>query len=103
MKEQSLNVFQELHSDEVQEIISSPPSWIVKWGVSLFVLILVFIGIVSYFIKYPDVVPARFVLSSRNAPRQALARANGKVEKILVNDGIVVDKLQALAYIESSA
>jgi multidrug resistance efflux pump len=103
MKEQSLNVFQELHSDEVQEIISSPPSWIVKWGVSLFVLILVFIGIVSYFIKYPDVVPARFVLSSRNAPRQALARANGKVEKILVNDGMVVDKLQPLAYIESSA
>jgi len=42
------------HSDEMQDIIAVPPSWILRWGVTLFIGVLVLIVALSAIIKYPD-------------------------------------------------
>ncbi len=37
--------FPELHSEEVHEIISRPPNWLVRWGITLFFgLMIILIG-----------------------------------------------------------
>ena len=53
--EQSLKKI-ELRSTEVQEILSRPPKWIVRWGITtvFFVVIIVVTG--SWFFNYPDII-----------------------------------------------
>lgn len=94
--------FRELHSEEVQEMISRPPSWLVSWGISAFTLLLGILGVASWLIRYPDVVPAPFLLTAMEAPRAVVVRIDGKLERLLVHDGETVRQNQPLAYSEST-
>ena len=55
-------------SDEYHEVISKVPSWLVRWGITVFFLILVMMVLGSYLIKYPDLVKVPFYLTSQQAP-----------------------------------
>lgn len=56
------------HSDEIQQIITKIPSWIVRWGIALFGLILVFILSISAIVRYPDVIklPVKLQVTKSN-------------------------------------
>jgi HlyD family secretion protein len=95
--------FKELHSEQVQEIISSPPSWIIKWGILLLFFALVLMLTLTWIIKYPDVVNAKFTLMSKESPRALIVQSEGKLVKILVQDGEFVNKGANLAFSESTA
>ena len=53
----------ELRSPIVQEILGTPPLWIIRWGTS--VMFFVIFGLVagSYFFKYPDVISATITVT----------------------------------------
>jgi hypothetical protein len=61
-----------LRSGEVQEFIGNKPNFIIRWGITFFFLILLSVGIVCWFIQYPDLVTARAKLNSVNAPKKLL-------------------------------
>ncbi|MCF2491514.1 HlyD family secretion protein [Dyadobacter sp. CY347] len=104
MSKRSLSrVFPEVHSEEVHEIISRPPNWLVNWGITLFFVLLVMLAFGSWWIRYPDVVMAPFTLTSTDAPRTIVVRTEGKLTRLLVKDGAQVSKGQAIAYSESTA
>ncbi len=45
----------ELRTEEVNEILTATPKWILRWGASVvFILIVVGVGL-SYFIRYPPI------------------------------------------------
>lgn len=94
---------QELLSSEVQEIISYRPHWIVRKGnlVFLFVLLLLLTG--SWFIRYPDMVKASGRLAAIDGPKTIIARAEGKIEKLLVQNETMVMQGQPLAFLQSTA
>lgn len=99
-------VFSNAFSDtanEIEDIISHKPPYIVRWGTVYFFILLVGIAIASWFIKYPDKVIATAKLNSINPPQQIVARTDGKLATIFVteNEGIV--KGQVLGYMESIA
>jgi hypothetical protein len=48
----------EIRSEEVQEIISHMPNWIVRWGITVIFASLVVLLSISWFIKYPDILTA---------------------------------------------
>ena len=48
----------EIRSEEVQEILGTPPSWLVRYGTTLALFTIVVIGWMAYFVKYPDTVTA---------------------------------------------
>jgi multidrug efflux pump subunit AcrA (membrane-fusion protein) len=95
--------FPELHSEEIQEIINRPPSWLVHSGISLFLALLSIFFASCWMIKYPDVIPATFTLVASNAPRSVITRSDGKLQRILVRDGQHVNQQQILAFMESTA
>jgi multidrug efflux pump subunit AcrA (membrane-fusion protein) len=95
--------FPELHSEEIQEIISRPPSWLVRSGISLFLALLSIFFASCWMIKYPDVIPATFTLVASNAPRPVITRSDGKLQRILVRDGQYVNQRKILAFMESTA
>jgi HlyD family secretion protein len=95
--------FPELRSEEVQEILGSPPRWIIRWGITIIFLIIIGIFVGSYFIKYPVVVSAPIVVTTENMPAAVIARANGKIDTLFVADNESVEKGMYLGIIENPA
>jgi multidrug efflux pump subunit AcrA (membrane-fusion protein) len=96
------NTFSELGS-EIDEIISKRPPFIVRWGTVYFFFLLLLIGLVSWFIKYPDVITTKAKLTSLNPPKAIVARLDGQLVKLNVREGQRVQKYQVLGYMESTA
>ncbi len=92
-----------LLSTEVQEIISQKPSWIVRNGIMLFLVIIVVLLTTTFFISYPDVVNANATFTSLNAPKEVKARAEGKLIKLLVAEGKLVNENAIIGFLESRA
>ncbi|GAA4419556.1 HlyD family efflux transporter periplasmic adaptor subunit [Nibrella viscosa] len=95
--------FIELRSEEVQEVLSRPPRWLLRWGISLVfaVLVLVFAG--AWLIRYPTLIKASFLLTTANAPKALVSRTEGKLVRLFASEGVMVQRGTTLAYLESTA
>lgn len=93
----------ELRSESVQDILTQPPHWMIRWGNTIIFLILVLILMMSYVIKYPEFIPAPIIVTSQNPPEKLEARTNSKIEKIFIKDHQEVKKDQVLMVMQSSA
>lgn len=93
----------ELRSESVQEILSNPPSWIIRWGITIVFIALMFVILVSFFVKYPDFITSQVIITTQNPPEKIEARTSGKLEKVLVQNQENVKSGQVLAYLETSA
>ena len=88
---------------DLQQILGTPPGWILKWGIIVvFISIAMLIG-VSWLIKYPDIIPARVVLTTEQPPIRVFSKTSGKIELLKVEDGELVKAAQLLAIIENPA
>ncbi|MFW6311593.1 MAG: HlyD family secretion protein [Nanoarchaeota archaeon] len=102
MKKQENNNL-EFRSEEVQEIMGYIPHWFLRTGVSIILGILIFGLILSYFIKYPDVLIAKVSITSDTPPLNIMSRATGKMDSLLVKDKQYVEKNKILAIINNTA
>jgi len=93
----------ELRSEEVQEILTRVPHWMIRWGSVVVLLILLSLFFVSWLIKYPDIITTQIVITTNIPPEKLVAKVPGKIEVILVNDKTTVFKNTPLAVIENSA
>lgn len=93
----------ELRSESVQDILTQPPHWMIRWGNTIIFLILVLILIMSYIIKYPEFITAPIIVTSQNPPEKLEARTNSKIEKIFIKDHQEVKKNDVLMVMESTA
>jgi HlyD family secretion protein len=91
------------HSDDMQDIITAVPSWLLRWGITLFFSILVLLLSLSAFIKYPDIVKSQLKISSPSVAKPIVPKVNGRLDKLLVTNNQIVTAGQPLAYIESTA
>lgn len=92
---------EQIRSDEVQEIISAVPSWMIRWGITLiFGLILMLIAL-SWFIKYPDIIFGNATLTTLEPPVKLVVKSSGKLTNILLTDGSIVEKNQVIAEMEN--
>tara|TARA_B100000508_G_C11374570_1_gene235440 strand:+ start:398 stop:757 length:360 start_codon:yes stop_codon:yes gene_type:complete len=91
----------EVRSEEVQEVLSHIPSWMVRWGITLiFVLILLVISL-SWFIKYPDLIQGQVVLTSEQPPSRLVSQTNGYIEKLFIENDTKVNKGKIVAEIKN--
>jgi multidrug resistance efflux pump len=93
----------ELRSEEVQEILTRVPHWMIRWGSVLILFILLSLFAVAYMIKYPDIVSTQIIITTHTPPQKVVARVSGKIESILVQDKMRVQKNTPLAVIENAA
>lgn len=93
----------DLRSEEVQEILTKVPHWMIRWGNVLFLgLILMLLGI-SWFVKYPDVILSEAVITTQIPPQKEFAKISGTIDAILVKDDEPVNPNQVLAILENTA
>jgi multidrug resistance efflux pump len=93
----------EIRSEEVQEIMGTPPRWIIRWGIVIIFLVVLVLLTGSYLFKYPDLLTARVTIVSENPPISVVARSDGKLDKIFVADKQKVTANTILGIIENPA
>lgn len=92
-----------IRSEEINEILTATPKWIFRWGISV-VFILIAVGItLSYFIKYPDVLPADITVTTLNPPVTLVAKNSGKLTHLFVKDKQEVKAGELIGVIENTA
>ncbi|SRR6056297_429949 len=92
-----------LRSEEVQEILTNPPSWIVRWGITLIFIFTIIVVALSFIVSYPDFVSAKVLITTEEPTEKVIARYTGQLDKIFVADRDTVDIGETLAIIENNA
>jgi len=86
------------HSDDMQDIITMAPPWLLRWGITLFFCLLVLIIGLSAVIRYPDIVKSQLKIDSSNPQKPVTVQAPGRLIKLLVTQNETVKAGQALAW-----
>jgi multidrug efflux pump subunit AcrA (membrane-fusion protein) len=94
---------EDLHSEDLQDIIAKPPSWLLKRGIGFVFITIIMLLSLSAIIKYPNKVNATLKINAINAPKVVVNRQAGKITRILVIENEAVLKDEDLAYMESTA
>ncbi|MBK7882738.1 MAG: hypothetical protein IPJ81_02065 [Chitinophagaceae bacterium] len=92
-----------MRSDAIEELISNDPSWMVRWGITIFFFTLLFLLTIAWIIKYPDTVSAPLKITTIDAPKSIQAKIGGKLIKLFVQPNDSVNTNDILAFIESTA
>jgi len=93
----------ELRSEEVQEILANPPSWLVRWGITLIFVFTMIVLMLSFLIKYPDFVSAKVIVTTEKPTEQIVSRYSGALEEIYIANGDTVASGQRLAVFRNTA
>ncbi|MEN6619669.1 MAG: HlyD family efflux transporter periplasmic adaptor subunit [Rikenellaceae bacterium] len=91
----------ELRSEDVNDILSRPPGWILRWGTVIILSIVVLLLIGSAIFKYPDRLVAPVLVTSENLPAQLVAKTTGRLQKIFKGEGELVSNGELIAIIEN--
>jgi len=93
----------EIRSGEVQEILGGVPSWLVRYGILVFVVIFALIIASTFVFHYPDILRSKIVVTTENPPATLVARATGKIVQLFVKDKDKVEAGEVIALIENPA
>jgi multidrug resistance efflux pump len=93
----------EIKTEEVNELLTAVPKWIVRWGVTMIFTIMVLVLSLSYFIKYPDTLTAKTVITTVNPPATLIAKTSGKITELKATNNQLVKKGDVLLVIDNPA
>ncbi|WP_452226273.1 HlyD family secretion protein [Lacinutrix cladophorae] len=93
----------QLRSEQVQDILSYVPHWMIRYGNVLFLCIILLFFTLSWLIKYPDVISTEALLTTQIPPEKLFAKTTGKLETIFLEDNSLITKDSPLAIIENTA
>lgn len=93
----------DLRSEAASEIISENPGFLIRYGTTIFLIVLLLIGLVAWFIRYPDIVSTTAKLTSINAPKPVITKTAGKLIQLSVKENETVAKGQVLGHMETIA
>lgn len=93
----------ELRSEEVQEILTKVPHWMIRWGNVLFLVLILLLLFISWFVKYPDIILSEAIITTQIPPQKEYAKITGRFDAILVEDNENVKRNQPLAIIDNTA
>ncbi len=92
----------EIKTEEVNELLTAVPKWIVRWGISVIFLLMLLALSASVFIRYPDTLSAKTVITTNNPPVTLVAKSTGKIVTLNVKNGQAIKKGDVLIVLEST-
>ena len=90
-------------SEYMQEVLATPPKWIVRWGELLVFLLVLGLLLLGWLIRYPDRIAAKVVITTHDPPVPVVARTDGALSQLLVADRDTVGQGQLLAIVQNPA
>lgn len=99
---QSVLPITDTRSEEVDEIVGDIPGWLSRWGISSIFLFFVLMLILSWFIKYPDIVKSKIIITTTPTPLTLVSRTSGRIHLVKSENGHVYPG-EMIAYLQSNA
>ena len=93
----------EVLNEEIQEILGTPPGWILRFGTLIFFIVIVVLIWLSYWIQYPDVVVSEIIVSFNDPPSKLISPKSGYLNKLHAVNNQKVKKGQLLISYNSEA
>lgn len=93
----------ELRSEEFNEVLSTVPAWIVRWGITMIACVVLMLLVGSAVFKYPDVISSTVTLTGTTPVSAVVARTSGKLQELYVGNNQQVKANTLLAVIENPA
>jgi HlyD family secretion protein len=92
-----------IRSEDVQEILSTPPHALLRMGSSVIggILLVLFIG--CFIFKYPDTITCTITITKTEPPVWIVAKASGRLQELYAQDGQHVNAGDVIAVIENPA
>lgn len=88
---------------EVQELLGHPPGWLLYSGISIVFVFVFLLGLLSWFIKYPDKLEAPVLIESSKPPVDIISPGFHIIDTLLIEEGQWVQTGQVLAIMENPA
>lgn len=93
----------ELRSEEVREILGTPPKWIIRFGITVISIVILLLLIGAWFFKLPHIVRAKATITTINPPASLNSLTSGKIIKLFYVEKQEVLVNSTVAVIENSA
>lgn len=93
----------ELVNSNVDEVLNTPPSWLISWGTTVFFMAFMLLGAITWFVQYPDIISAPLRIISNDLPKTIITKTDGQLIKLFVKEGQNINKGDIIAYHESTA
>lgn len=93
----------ELRSNEINEILGKPPKWIVRWGITAIFSVVGILLIGSFVFKYPVMVNAGVIITTKNPPAALVAKTSGKIQELYFIQNEQLSEGDMIAVIENPA
>lgn len=91
----------EIKSEEFQEIVGETPKWIIRSGITVIFIVVIGFLFIAWFIRYPDVLNARVIITTSPAVVTLVSRSSGSLV-LLKNENDDVEKGELIGYISSN-
>lgn len=89
----------ELRSEEIDEILGKTPNSLIRWGITVFFVLLVSLLIGTWFIKYPQTYSTAIKIMPVHPSQIVINKQPGIITSIAIKDGEIVTKNQRLCTI----
>jgi len=99
MKDETLNSADQLHTEQIQDIIGVPPKWLYRWGITAILVIALICFLVSAAIDYPESVKTKIEIMGMHSPLRITSKDSSFLTRILAPNDALVTKGQDLAII----
>lgn len=92
-----------LRSEQVQEVLETPPNWLIRWGNVVILSVIILFFILASIIKYPEFISSPIIISSLNPTEKIEVRLDSRIEKLIIKDHETVKKGDLIMVLESTA
>ncbi|WP_298896770.1 HlyD family efflux transporter periplasmic adaptor subunit [uncultured Psychroserpens sp.] len=93
----------ELRSEHIQELLEGVPNWMIRYGNLLILVFIIMFLMLSWFIKYPDIIASEAQITTKLPPQKKYAQITGKIDSILISDNETLKENNTIAVIENTA
>lgn len=93
----------ELRSEDVQEILTKVPHSIIRYGNTVFLLIILLLIFLSWVIKYPDIIVSQGIITTLVPPQKEYSKITATLQHVLIENDQEVQSGQVIAVLENAA
>jgi HlyD family secretion protein len=87
--------------EDIDDFIGNPPGWILHSGITLIAFVVVIILTATAFIRYPDKINGKGILTGTMPPIEHFAKTDGIIDSIYITTGQKITTGQELVYIRN--
>ena len=92
-----------MHSEEIQELLGTPPKWFFRWGTLAITIVLLGTLVACMMVRYPIKVEGKLILTTETPPTPVAVKERAIVAEVFVRENEEVAKDSLLLILENTA